>query len=187
MALGDASGADIVIGKVASDFRGVALGVFARDRPTCTIHDAPLIDSLTPHKMFRRAFLAEHGIAFPEGRRRLEDQLYMVKAYFAASSVAILATHPCYFYLQRSDGKNAGSRRIVPDEYYGNLREVLEVVLANTEPGEERSRLLRRFVCVEMLICSSAIARQTSWSSRDGWPTSGWTAGSAPLARLVGD
>lgn len=151
VAYGDAHGADIVIGKVASDFRGVALGVFARDRPRCTIHDAPLIDSLTPHKLFRRAFLAEHRIAFPEGRRRLEDQLYMVKAYFAASNVAILAAHPCYFYLQRSGGENAGSRRIVPAEYYGNLREVLDVVLANTEVGDERSRLLRRFARVEIL------------------------------------
>jgi hypothetical protein len=38
----------------------------------------PLIDSLTPHKMFRRDFCASAG--FPG--KRLEDQLYMVRAYF---------------------------------------------------------------------------------------------------------
>lgn len=198
-AYADDNAADIVIGKVASDFRGVALGVFARNRPACTIHNAPLIDSLTPHKMFRRAFLAENGIAFPEGRRRLEDQLYMVKAYFAASSTAILADHPCYFYLRRSDGGNAGSRRIVPAEYYGNLREVLEVVLANTVPGDERSRLLRRFVRVEILGRVSEPSYQTfddafrvdlfraARSALVELDDPGAVAGLAPIGRLRAD
>ena len=103
------NGSDIVLGKVASDFRGVALGLYRVNREVCTIHDAQLISSLTPHKMFRRAFLDEHGLRFPEGRRRLEDQLFVVKAYFAARVISILADEPCYFYLRRDDGANAGS------------------------------------------------------------------------------
>lgn len=150
-AYGRRNEADIVIGRVASDFRGVALSVFARNRPSCSIHDAPLIDTLTVHKLFRRAFLRSNSLAFPEGKRRLEDQLFMVQAYFRAASVAILADYPCYFYVERSDKRNAGSTLIVPDQYFGNLREVLAVVIANTQPGEERARLLRRFVRVEIL------------------------------------
>ncbi|MFL5754657.1 MAG: glycosyltransferase, partial [Chloroflexota bacterium] len=150
-AIGRRNDADIVIGKVASDFRGVPQGVFRRTRESCTIRDAPLIDSLTPHKMFRTAFLREHEIRFPEGRRRLEDQLFMVRAYFAAAAVSILGDYVCYFYRKRQDGSNAGSARIDPDGYYANLREVLDVVRDNTEPGELRDRLLRRFYRVEIL------------------------------------
>lgn len=145
------NGSDIVIGKVASDFRGVPHGLFRRNRETCSIHDAPLIDSLTPHKMFRTAFLRDNSIRFPEGRRRLEDQLFMVRAYFATERVSILSDVVCYFYMQRADGGNAGSEVIVPQGYYTNLREVLDVVLENTGPGEFRDRLLRRFYRVEVL------------------------------------
>ena len=150
-AMGRRNGSDIVIGKVASNFRGVPHAVFKTDRETCTLRDAPLYDSLTPHKMFRTDFLREHGIAFPEGKRRLEDQLYMMQAYFAAEVVSILGRYTCYYYCRRTDGKNAGSAPIVPADYYANLREVLDVVVAHTEPGAFRDRLLRRFYRVEML------------------------------------
>ncbi|MDH6215669.1 glycosyltransferase family 2 protein [Streptomyces pseudovenezuelae] len=149
--MGHRNGSDIVIGKVASNFRGVPHGVFRVDREKCTIHDAPLYDSLTPHKMFRTEFLRENNIAYPEGKRRLEDQLYMMETYFPAKVVSILGSYTCYYYSKRDDGKNAGSTRPVPSGYYGNLREVLDVVIANTEPGEFRDMLLRRFYRVEML------------------------------------
>ncbi|MFD7072178.1 glycosyltransferase family 2 protein [Streptomyces sp. NPDC059913] len=149
--MGRRNGSDIVIGKVASNFRGVPHGVFKQNREKCTLHDAPLYDSLTPHKMFRTEFLRKNGIAYPEGKRRLEDQLYMMEAYFPAEVVSILGDYTCYYYSRRDDGKNAGSARIVPDAYYGNLREVLDVVVANTEPGDFRDLLLRRFYRVEML------------------------------------
>ncbi|MFD6419841.1 glycosyltransferase [Streptomyces sp. NPDC060194] len=149
--MGHRNGSDIVIGKVASNFRGVPHGVFRTDRQKCTLRDAPLHDSLTPHKMFRRQFLLDNGIAYPEGKRRLEDQLYMMQAYFPAEVVSILGSYTCYYYSKRDDGKNAGSTRPVPAGYYGNLREVLDVVLENTEPGSFRDLLLRRFYRVEML------------------------------------
>ncbi|MFI9624690.1 glycosyltransferase family 2 protein [Streptomyces sp. NPDC052042] len=149
--MGHRNGSDIVIGKVASNFRGVPHGVFKKNREKCTLHNAPLHDSLTPHKMFRREFLRENGIAYPEGKRRLEDQLYMMQAYFPAKVVSILGDYTCYYYSRRDDGQNAGSAKIVPSGYYGNLREVLDVVVDNTEPGEFRDMLLRRFYRVEML------------------------------------
>lgn len=149
--MGHRNGSDIVMGKVASNFRGVPHGVFRRNREKCSLRNAPLHDSLTPHKMFRTQFLREHGIAYPEGKRRLEDQLYMMRAYIPAKVVSILGTYTCYHYSKRDDGKNAGSAKLVPAGYYGNLREVLDVVVAGTEPGPLRERVLRRFYRVEML------------------------------------
>ncbi|WP_232788815.1 glycosyltransferase family 2 protein [Streptomyces odonnellii] len=149
--MGHRNGSDIVIGKVASNFRGVPHGVFRTNREKCDLTSAPLYDSLTPHKMFRTEFLRENGIAYPEGKRRLEDQLYMMQSYFPAKVVSILGNYTCYYYSKRDDGQNAGSAKLVPTGYYGNLREVLQVVVDNTEPGEFRDRLLRRFYRVEML------------------------------------
>lgn len=148
--MGRRNSADIVIGKVASNFRNVPHGVFRVNVDCCTLKTGPLIDSLTPHKMFRRGFLHEHMLRFPEGRRRLEDQVFMMEAYFAASCVSILGDYPCYFYSRRNDGTNAGSERIDPVGYYNNLREVLDVVEANTQPGDFRNRLLGRFYRGEM-------------------------------------
>lgn len=149
--MGRRNDSDIVIGKVASNWRTIPALVFRKTRERCTIHDFQLYDSLTPHKMFRRAFLHEHGIRYPEGKRRLEDQLYMMQAYFAASNVSILADYTCYWYLRRDDGKNAGSARIDPPGYYQNLRDVLDVVYRHTRPGPFRDKILRRFYQVEML------------------------------------
>ncbi|WP_035738090.1 glycosyltransferase family 2 protein [Glycomyces arizonensis] len=151
--LGSRRGADVVLGKVASNFRGVPHGVFREDRESCTIADAPLYDSLTPHKMFRTAFLRENGIAYPEGKCYLEDQPYMMSAYLQARRVAILGSYTAYFYWQRADGRHAGATKIVPSEYVDSVRAVLDVVLAHTEPGEARDRMLRRFYRVEMLGC----------------------------------
>jgi glycosyltransferase involved in cell wall biosynthesis len=150
-ALGARNESDIVIGKVVSNFRPVPHQLLRTTVERCTVRDAPLFESLTPHKMFRRQFLLDHGIRYPEGKRRLEDQLIMAQAYFPAKVVSIVGDYVCYYYLKREDGTNAGSERIDPKSYYDNLREVLDVVEANTEPGEFRNSVLRRFYRTEML------------------------------------
>ena len=143
---GVTNAADIVIGKVSSDFRQVPHDLWRVNVDKCSIHTHPLISSLTPHKMFRSEFLRRTGIRFPEGRRRLEDQVFMVAAYFATDAVAILGDYPCYYYKRRSEGDNSGAADVDPAGYYNNLREVLDLVEANTEPGEFRDALRARFL-----------------------------------------
>jgi glycosyltransferase involved in cell wall biosynthesis len=157
---GDENGSDIVIGKVTSNFRRVPQELFRHNVPRCSVRDTPLIRSLTPHKMFRRQFLAEHGLRYAEGRVRLEDQLFMAQAYFATDAVGILADYPCYFYLRREDGKNSAATEFDPADYYRYLREVLDVVEANTEPGEYRDGLHERFL--------NAMLRKLSAAARHG-------------------
>lgn len=154
-AMGRRNASDIVLGKVASNFRGVPHGVFKEDREVCDLRTAPLYDSLTPHKMFRTAFLRDKGIAYPEGKYYLEDQPYMMAAYLQAERVSILGSYVSYFYWEREDGQHAGATKIVPAEYARSVREVLELVTAHTEPGEARDTILRRFYRVEMLGCLS--------------------------------
>jgi glycosyltransferase involved in cell wall biosynthesis len=149
--LGRANAADVVLGKVISDFRAVDHKVYREQRARCSVFDARLMYSLTPHKMLRTQFLRDEGIRYPEGRRRLEDQLFMTKAYFAAKNVSIVSNYVCYRYLRRPDGGNAGDERLDPPGYYANLEEVLDVVDAYNEPGEQRNNFYRRFLRNELL------------------------------------
>jgi hypothetical protein len=120
--------------------------LYRHNVPRCSVRDAPLIRTLTPHKMFRRRFLVDNQLRFPEGKRRLEDQLFVVQAYFATDAVAILADYPSYFFLRREDRAHSAKLPYTAAEYYGNLREVLDVIAANTEPGDFRDSLHEKFL-----------------------------------------
>lgn len=143
--------ADVVVGKMAGKGRPVPRELFRVNRPRATVKNAPLIDSLTPHKMFRRAFLDETGLRFLEGRRRLEDHVFVTEAYLRAKSVAVLSDYVCYYHVKRDDASNAGFRRIDPVGYFHNLGEALDVVEKYTEPGPLRDKLYRRWFRNEMI------------------------------------
>lgn len=143
--------ADIIIGKIAGHGRRVPRTLFRENRELCTLETAPLMESMTPHKGFRRAFLNEHGIRFPEGRRRLEDHVFVVEAYLLAEVVSVLSDYTCYHHTARDDAGNAGFDRIVPKGYFGNLREGIDIAERLTEPGPLRDLVLRRWYSVEML------------------------------------
>ncbi|WP_375476608.1 glycosyltransferase family 2 protein [uncultured Jatrophihabitans sp.] len=147
----EAHESDILIGRYAGHHRGVAKAMFTANRPAVTLSDTPLMDSLTPHKLYRAAFLAEHELRFPEGRRRLEDHMFVIAAYFRARRISLLADYHCYFHIGRPDIGNAGLQRIDPPFYYRYAREVVELILAETEPGALRDRCLRRPLRQELL------------------------------------
>ncbi|MEU9307495.1 glycosyltransferase [Streptomyces sp. NPDC048256] len=150
-AYGVANDADVVVGKMAGKGRGVPVELFRVNRPHATVENAPLIDSLTPHKMVRRAFLDRTGLRFPEGRRRLEDHVFVTEAYLRADNVSVLSDYVCYYHVRRDDAANAGFQRFDPVGYFKNLREALDVVERYTEPGPLRDKLFRRWLRVEMV------------------------------------
>ena len=143
-------GSDIVLPKMAGLGRPVPRRVFDETVRECTLSDSTIINSLTPHKLFRREFLSEHRIRFAEGRRRLEDQLFVVTCYLMARVVSIYADYTCYFLIRRADSGNAGYRKINWHDYFNYLAEALDVVVAHTEPGEQRDRIFRRWLQVEI-------------------------------------
>jgi glycosyltransferase involved in cell wall biosynthesis len=148
---GVANDADVVVGKMAGKGRGVPVELFRRNHPRATVENAPLIDSLTPHKMVRRAFLDRTGLRFPEGRRRLEDHVFVTEAYLRADNVSVLSDYVCYYHVRRDDASNAGFQQFDPAGYFTNLREALDVVERYTEPGPKRDRLYRRWLRNEMV------------------------------------
>ena len=143
--------ADIVLGKVVGHGKYVPRTIFRRNRADVGLGWSGLLGLLTPHKLFRRSMLVEHGIRFPEGRRRLEDHVFTVHAYFHARRISVLADHPIYHWVLHDENTNASFGGFEPVGYYENVREVLDLVVEHTEPGEQRDQLLSHWYRGKML------------------------------------
>jgi glycosyltransferase involved in cell wall biosynthesis len=138
-------GADIVLGKVVGHGKPVPPTLFAENRSGVGLEWSPLVWLLTPHRLFRKSLLEEHGLRFPEGPRRLEDHVFVLGALFRTSRVSVLADYPCYHWMLRDRDTNASANEFDPAIYYRNLQEVLDIVDEHTEPGEFRDRLYARW------------------------------------------
>ncbi|MFJ8883979.1 glycosyltransferase family 2 protein [Streptomyces sp. NPDC102402] len=145
------NGSDVVVGKMVGKGRPVPVELFRVNRPRASVSDSPLMDSLTPHKMFRREFLERNNITWREGRRRLEDHVFVVETYLRAANVSVLSDYLCYYHIKRDDASNAGFQRFDPVGYFANLREALDIVEKYTEPGALRDSLFRRWLRNEMV------------------------------------
>jgi glycosyltransferase involved in cell wall biosynthesis len=143
--------ADIVIGKVVGHGKSVPRNLFRRNRAGVDLQWEPLVWLLTPHKLFRRAFLDAHELRFPEGRRRLEDHVFVMRAYFLEPRISVLADYPCYHWVLRDRDVNASWGHLDPQSYFAFMREVLDVIDANTGPGPFRDRLYARWYRGKML------------------------------------
>lgn len=100
---------------------------------------------MNPHKLYRRAFLNEHGIRFREGGRVMwEDIFFNVLVDRHARVIATLASVPYYhWYMTRGSGSKGFLRS--GDEFWHWLREVLvatETDLAGDEHAHSREILL---------------------------------------------
>lgn len=142
---------DVVIGKIVGHGRRVPTTLFRRNYEHADVLTAPVVESMTPHKMFRREFLNNRGIRFPEGPRRLEDHLYCVKAYLQADGISVLSDYSCYHHIRRDDAENAGFRELDPVDYFDNLREAIDAVDELAEPGPKRTVIMRRWYRAELL------------------------------------
>jgi glycosyltransferase involved in cell wall biosynthesis len=139
----DHHSSDVVVGKVVGVGRRIPEQIFRRDVPHAVLGQDPLLELLTPHKLFRSSFLRKHDIRFPDGRVRLEDHLFVMTAYFRAETISILASERCYAWVNNKG--SASSSRIDPVTYFPHLEAVLDLVEANTEPGAFRDTLLRHW------------------------------------------
>ncbi|WP_176697117.1 glycosyltransferase family A protein [Microbacterium sp. 3J1] len=139
----DLHGSDVVVGKEVGIGRRLPSRIFRHDVPRATLGEDPLLEMLTPHKMFRTSFLRTNRIRFPEGKVRLEDHLFVMRAYFEADTISILASEPCYAWVKHAG--SASSSRIDPETYFPHLEAVLDLVEEYTSPGRLRDRLLRHW------------------------------------------
>lgn len=83
---------------------------------------------MVPHKLYRRSFLQQHGIAFPEGRRQLWEDIYVnVAAWRHAQRVAVLADTPVYLW-HSSATNNSKSYGPLTEEFWDRLDELFAFI-----------------------------------------------------------
>lgn len=148
-----ANDSDIVLGKFASETMTRRQDLFTRNRGATTLAATPqLADaSMGPTKLFRAALLREHEITFPEGWRQMEDQVFTLRAYLAATVISILGDEPCYFFNKREDEGHISAELVDPASHVDHLREILDEVDSGVHDPALRQRLIARFYRVEVL------------------------------------
>ncbi|WP_425824825.1 glycosyltransferase family 2 protein [Streptomyces fractus] len=144
-----ANNADVLAGRLVGKKRAVPRVLFQENRPQARLDTAPLIDSLTAHKMLRREFLIATGLRFPEGRRTLVSHPFVAGAYLLAGNVAVLSDYICFYLSPPST--TGGFESFSTEEFFQSLDESFSVVERNTAPGELRDKLFRRWLRVEMV------------------------------------
>jgi glycosyltransferase involved in cell wall biosynthesis len=108
----------------------------------------PLIPT-NPHKLFRRAFLMEHHIRFPEGQRVLwEDVFFALDIASQAKVISVLADTPFYHWV-RGRRTTSSSFHQNLDEYWHWVREIVqktnEKLSGPTLQGQWRLMLLYQY------------------------------------------
>lgn len=139
--------ADVVNGKEARTHDATwAIDTYREDQPQSVgrTDQHPLIP-MNPHKLYRRAFLDEHGIRFREdGRVLWEDIFFNLLVARHARVISTLASEPFYhWYTTPGSGSHGFLRSTAP--FWEWLREVLVATtaeLAGDELAAQRSQLL---------------------------------------------
>lgn len=163
VAYADETEADLLIGK---EIRAGALGIgqemFVEDRPRADLFEDHVLSLMTPHRLFRKAFLQEHGIRFREGRMRLEDHVLLAEVYTKTDRIAVLGSYPCYRWIIYPDQSNNSSDLGDPRLFYDSLELVFDVLDAADITEERRDALYRFWYTSRML-------KRLSWRWFSRW------------------
>ena len=140
------TGADIVIGRMAGHGRRAPRALFEKPVTSADLRsDTALLASMTVHKLFRRDFLRDNALRFAEGRVRLEDHMFTLRAFLLTDRVATVHDYTCYHWVRhRGEDHNISYGTIEPGPYIDSVRKVLAVLDAPgtaVAPGRHRHRL----------------------------------------------
>ncbi|MUL39987.1 glycosyltransferase family 2 protein [Streptomonospora sp. PA3] len=144
--------ADIVIGRMAGVGRNAPREVFQRPMSNGSLRTRPvLLSTLTVQKLFRRAFLLENGISFPDGKVRLEDHMFMLRAYLATDRVSVVHDYTCYYWVRNKGFGNISYSRKEPAEFLGSIEQIFDIIDEHVEPGAFRDRLIAHWLRSKLL------------------------------------
>ncbi|MDF2704735.1 MAG: hypothetical protein K0R62_387 [Nonomuraea muscovyensis] len=126
--------ADVLVGRLVRD-AGPPVSAFHRSRGRADILRDRLFALLTPHKLYRRAFLVEHQLSFAVPGGHVAEQAFVVRAYLQAKVIAILAEQVCCHLGQRSEPDDD------PRTVVAELRDLLDDIDAYIGEGRHRDRM----------------------------------------------
>ncbi|QYM74894.1 glycosyltransferase family 2 protein [Leucobacter luti] len=142
--MADGRGADIVIPRFAGTGGRRVQSLFQR-HPAGRISVARAMETLSPQKLFRRELIERAALRFPEERVRLEDGIFVARAYTSARHIMLCGEHPLYFIALRDDGQNISSRAIEPENYVASCRRIAQILIDGTPDQAAGLRLVLQF------------------------------------------
>ncbi len=126
--------ADVLVGRLVRD-GGPPMTAFGRSKARADILRDRLLTLLTPHKLYRRAFLEEHELGFAVPGGAIAEQAFAVRCYLQAKVIAVLAEQVCC---------HLGERPPAPEEPRAAVRELralLRDIDAYVGEGRQRDRM----------------------------------------------
>lgn len=134
---------DVLLGKeVVKGGATAGWTTWKANQPVVEQPNQSLLQLLTPHKLYRRQFLLDHDVSFPEGRVRLEDYAFNAQVFARAARISVLADYPCYQWVIHPG--NAHSQGLHKDAYWNSFRTSLQPAL-ELPAGPARDQLLLRW------------------------------------------
>jgi glycosyltransferase involved in cell wall biosynthesis len=135
----ESNGLDVVHAKeVVEGWSTPAWRGFRREIPRG--FDADTFDPITPHKLYRRDFLIEKDVWFREGRVRLEDIDFNVKAWMRTEAIGVMADYPAYKWILHPDN----SHKVAAPSYWDDLRTAVQPLNEEGAQGRKRELILAR-------------------------------------------
>ncbi|MEO5877580.1 MAG: glycosyltransferase [Streptosporangiaceae bacterium] len=135
---------DVLLGKVVGvNGRTVHQEIYRSDQAKVEFFGSPLRWSLSDTKLFRRAFVEEHGLRFPEDMPISCDQPFTIAALLHARTISVLSSYTCYYAVRRADSSNI-TFNTAPLVEIANTAKLMNFVADRIEPGPDRDWLLRR-------------------------------------------
>lgn len=123
-----------------------------------------IIQCITPHKLYRRQFLIEQQITFPEGRIRLEDFAYNGLVYARTDAIGVLADYPCSTWIIHPTNSHKAPYDF--DVYWDSFEKSVLPIVRELPPGRKRSQLLVRWYRSRIL--ERLRANVATWSPEAG-------------------
>ena len=115
---------------------------YREHRPRVDRLDQVVLQNISPHKLYRRTFVHEQDVWFPEGRVRIEDFSYNGLAWARTDAIGVLADYPCYQWSVHQENSHKASYDY--DVYWASFEESLAPIL-ELEEGDKRDQLLIRW------------------------------------------
>lgn len=150
------AGSDIVLGKMvpAPGFGTRApRGMWGKNEAKVDLLTSQIYLALSQVKLFRRAFIEQHGLRFPTGQLVSSDQPFTAEAYFRADVISVVADYDCYYVRNRPDDGNVTRRTHDPLPWLDQAERLLNMIASFVPAGAGRDHLVTRHFRFEILPC----------------------------------
>lgn len=171
----DEHASDVVVPKMVP--RGGRL--YAQWRYETTQIDGDLVTcftTLTPQKLFRREFLVDQDIRFPEEKVRLEDGQFLSLAYLKANRVSILNGYDFYVIIHHPQQDHLSAKPVDPANYIGSVAVMAENVEKYCTDPDTGDRIINEIYSRKVLanftnsrVATHSLERRQAWQRQQKW------------------